>query len=237
MLTLRSSAETHAGLVRSLNEDAILSLPREQVWAVADGMGGHEAGEVASRIVTEQVSAISGHLDPRTRMQSLRQALLNAHDEIRREAERRNVSTIGTTVVTFMVANGHFVCFWVGDSRLYRLKDGQVEMLTSDHSVVAHLVNEGALTWDEAETHPESNVIERAIGVGEVLEVDKIRGALTPGDRYLLCTDGLTKYLNFEALRVVLSSEPIETAPNALVKAALAGGGADNISAIVIDVT
>ena len=235
MTRLRSNAATHVGLVRAHNEDAVLSMPDDQIWAVADGMGGHAAGDVASQIVAEHVMSVAGHPDATIRMQALRQAILNAHTEIRAEAARRNVSTIGTTIVAFMVANGHFVCFWVGDSRLYRLNDDRIEMLTSDHSVVGHLVAAGKLSWDEAEHHPNSNQIERAVGIGDVLEIDKIRGTIAPGDRFLICSDGLTKYLGFDALKDVLAEEPIETAPARLVDLALAGGGADNVSVIVVD--
>ena len=109
-------------------------------------------------------------------------------------------------------------------------------MLTNDHSIVAELVLAGELTWDEAESHPQSNAITRAVGVGDILELDKIRGEITPGTRFMLCSDGLTKYANTATLERVLSLEPIETVADTLLKIALDGGGADNISIIVIDV-
>ena len=143
---------------------------------------------------------------------------------------------MGATVVTLMVADGHFIAFWAGDSRLYRLEAGMLSMLTNDHSIVAELVLAGELTWDEAESHPQSNAITRAVGVGDILELDKIRGEITPGTRFMLCSDGLTKYANTATLERVLSSEPIETVADTLLKIALDGGGADNISIIVIDV-
>ena len=108
-------------------------------------------------------------------------------------------------------------------------------MLTADHSVVAALVEAGQLTWDEAELHPQSNAITRAVGVGDALELDKIRGDVRPGDRFLICSDGLSKYATFGLLQRTLAAHPIETIADRLMQIALDGGGADNVSIIVID--
>jgi serine/threonine protein phosphatase PrpC len=170
------------------------------------------------------------------RMQALRAAVARAHDVIRAEADRRG-TTVGATVVALMLAEEHFVAFWAGDSRLYPFRDGGVELLTIDHSAVAELVTSGAMTWDEVEALPQSNAITRAAGVGDTLALDKIRGDIRQGDRFLLCSDGLNKYAGFEALRRAVVGAPIETVSEKLVQMALDGGGADNISVIVVDVT
>ena len=232
---VRFSATTHVGRVRKLNEDSILSMPEQDVWLVSDGMGGHEGGEFASQAVVDAVAMLPQGLEPREKMQELRAAIYRAHDVIRQEAERRGVTTIGATVVSLMLANGHFLCFWAGDSRLYRLREGQIEVLTTDHSLVAEFVLSGQMNWDEADAHPQSNAITRAVGVGEELDLDKIRGEVMPGDRFLLCSDGLNKYATTDMLRRILSREPIETVADTLLQIALDGGGADNISVIVID--
>ena len=127
------------------------------------------------------------------------------------------------------------MAFWAGDSRLYRLQNGSLEMLTIDHSIVAEFVLAGEMSWDEAEHHPQSNAITRAIGVGDELKLDKIRGEIQYGDRFLLCSDGLTKYCTALTLEEILIREPIETVSEVLEKLALDGGGADNISIIIID--
>ncbi len=233
---LRFSATTHVGHKRKINEDSILALPDQQIWTVSDGMGGHAGGDFASQTVVDSIAMIDPGLDPAALLSALRGAIRSAHDVIVRESEQRGSGTIGATVVTFVAANGHFAAFWAGDSRLYRLQSGGIEMLTSDHSVVADLVHAGQMTWDEAEQHPQSNAITRAVGVGDDLELDKIRGELFPGDRFLLCSDGLTKYATFATLERVLRAEPIETVADTLQQIALDGGGADNISIIVIDV-
>ncbi|MGD9862262.1 MAG: PP2C family serine/threonine-protein phosphatase [Pseudodonghicola sp.] len=232
----RYAAQTHVGLRRRVNEDAVLALPDHHIWAVSDGMGGHEAGDLASRLVTDAIATIPAGLDPTARMHALRAAIQNAHRAIRAEAEARGVAVIGATVAALMLANGHFVGLWAGDSRIYRLRAGQIAMLTTDHSAVAELVLAGQIDWDEADQHPQSNAITRAVGVGEVLEIDKIRGPVAAGDRFLICSDGLTKYATQGILQRVLSRAPIETVCDELVQIALAGGGADNLSVIVVDV-
>lgn len=233
---IRFSATSHVGKVRKTNEDSVLALPEQRIWVVSDGMGGHSAGDFASQTVCNSVAMIDPDLGPSETMRALRTALERAHQAILEEAEHRGTGTIGATVVTFMVADGHFAAFWAGDSRLYRLQSGHIELLTTDHSLVASFVESGQMGWDEAQLHPQSNTITRAVGVGEELELDKIRGELFPGDRFLLCSDGLTKYATFDMLERVLKREPIETVADTLLQIALDGGGADNVSIIVIDV-
>ncbi|MEM0923750.1 MAG: protein phosphatase 2C domain-containing protein [Pseudomonadota bacterium] len=231
----RYSARTHVGLVRSVNEDAVLAIPELGIWVVSDGMGGHDGGDYASQSVTEALAMIPLDLDPASTMHAAREALQIAHRNIRQEAARRGGATIGATVVVLVLAGEHFVCLWAGDSRLYRLRSGRIEMLSSDHSVVGELVEQGQLTWDEAELHPHSNQITRAVGVGEELVIDKRRGDALPGDRFLLCSDGLTKYAGEATLQHFLANSPIETVADGLLQVALDGGGADNISIVVVE--
>ncbi|WP_253798438.1 PP2C family serine/threonine-protein phosphatase [Rhodovulum sp. P5] len=236
MTIFRHSAVTHTGRVRKINEDSILSLPDHRIWVVSDGMGGHEAGDFASQTVTAAVAALPPDMGPKEMMRALRGAIHDAHAQILAESERSARGVIGATVVALILTDDHFAAFWAGDSRLYCLRDGELDMLTHDHSVLADLVLSGAMTWEEAERHPESNVITRAVGVGDPLELDKIRGDVRPGDRFLLCSDGLTKHLGLADLAAVLRAEPMETVAEKLVSRALEGGGTDNISAIVVDV-
>lgn len=233
---VRYSARSHVGLRRKINEDAVLALPDENLWLVADGMGGHDAGDYASRLVADMVASMPSGLAPADRLTALRDVIQRAHDVIRKEADARGGGTIGTTVACMMLANGHFVGLWAGDSRIYLLRDGKIQMLTTDHSFVADLVLAGQMSWDEAEQHPQSNAITRAVGVGDALELDKIRGAVQRGDRFLICSDGLSKYATFPMLEKALSDMPIETVSDQLVQVALDGGGADNITVVVVDV-
>lgn len=234
-LTYRYNAKSHVGRKRKVNEDAVLALPELGIWMISDGMGGHAAGDFASQVIADTFAMIDPALAPVERMRAVRQAIHDAHRVIVSEAERRGGGTIGATVVAFMVEQAFFTAFWAGDSRLYRLRGGEITLLTADHSVVAELVETGQLTWDEADQHPESNRITRAVGVGDDVEVDKVRGTVQAGDRFLLCSDGLTKYAGFEVLRRNIDGAPLETVVDRLIQIALDGGGADNISVIVID--
>lgn len=235
MIRLRHSATSHVGRVRKLNEDSILVLPEHRLFVVSDGMGGHAAGDFASQTVVECIAALPVPPDPAAGMHALRAAIRQAHAVIRAESAARGGATIGATVVALLLADAHFVAFWAGDSRLYRLRNGTIALLTPDHSVVGDLVRSGRMTWDEADLHPQSNAITRAVGVGEELDLDKVHGEVLPGDRFLLCSDGLSRYAGFDTLRQILQSTPIETVAERLLQLALAGGGADNISAIVVD--
>ena len=232
--SIRFNAKTHVGRVRKVNEDAILVLPDQQIWVVSDGMGGHEGGDYASRMVVDSI-AVLPQMAATEKLGQIRAALQSAHRTIFHEAQQRQ-ATMGATVVALVLADGHFGALWAGDSRLYRLRDGRIELLTTDHSIVAALVEAGQLNWDEAGKHPQANAITRAVGVGEVLEIDKIRGDALPGDRFLLCSDGLNKYATIAELGAALSHVPIEVVTDNLVQLALDGGGADNVSVIVVDI-
>ena len=234
---VRFNARSHVGLKRKVNEDAVLALPEQNIWVVSDGMGGHEAGDFASRLITDMIATIEPDLPATERMHALRHAIQKAHGLIRDEAKARGVATIGATVASLMISNSHFVGIWAGDSRIYRLHKGEIQMLTADHSLVAALVESGQMTWDEAEHHPQSNAITRAVGVGEELELDKVRGTVEPGDKFLICSDGLTKYATFKMIEDALKTEPLETVVDRLIQIALNGGGADNITVIVVEIS
>ena len=233
--TLRFASRTHVGHVRKVNEDALLALPEEGLFVVADGMGGHEGGDFASGLIVDQVAAIPPGLSPLDRMHRLNGALHCAHEGIQAAAERRGAASMGATVIALLLEEGHFACLWAGDSRLYRLRDGRIELLSSDHSLVGAMVEAGQMSWDAADLHPQSNVVTRAVGIGAALALDKIRGDTAPGDRFLLCSDGLTKYAPFDVLARTLSDLPIEVVADRLVEIALDGGGADNVTVIVVD--
>jgi serine/threonine protein phosphatase PrpC len=232
----RFSAKTHVGLVREVNEDSIVALPNLGIWAVADGMGGHYAGDFASQTVIDALSALPHDLEPGNLVAQTRAALQMAHAEIQTHSHRNGDAIIGSTVVLLAIAERHFMCLWAGDSRLYHLRDRQLEMISIDHSVVGEMVAAGQLTWDEAEQHQYSNQITRAVGVGETLDIDKRRGEVAPGDRFLLCSDGLTKYADQATLARIIADCPIDTLANDLLQVALDGGASDNVSIIAIEI-
>lgn len=230
------SACTHVGRVRKVNEDSILLRPDIALWAVSDGMGGHAGGDFASQSVVEALNRLPDGLEPAEVMREARRALHESHDRVRQEADLRDQGTIGATIVLLVLSDEHFMCLWVGDSRLYRLREGSLSMISFDHSVVGEMVEQGQMTWDEAENCSFSNQITRAVGVGDALEIDKRRGDVLPGDRFLLCSDGLSRYANEETLCRLMMENPIETLADKLLALTLDAGAADNVSVIAVEI-
>jgi serine/threonine protein phosphatase PrpC len=222
------------GLTRTSNEDGLLLEP--PLYAVADGMGGHRAGEIASRVALEELVA---HAPRSADSKALGRALRAANRAVIAAAEKSRTRTgMGTTLTAAMVDGTHIAVAHVGDSRAYLLHDGRLERLSEDHSMVADLIRQGALTEEEARYHPQRSVITRALGsdpnmLPDVFDVD---GA--PGDRLLLCTDGLTGMLAEEYIAEILRTEATpDLAARTLVDAANRSGGYDNITVAVIDLT
>jgi protein phosphatase len=223
---------TDQGQVREANEDGYVVDRRLQLYAVADGMGGHRAGEVASATALEALRAAvaSGT--------GLGDAITSANEAVHGKATADDdLRGMGTTL-TAVVPDGNGVLVGhVGDSRAYLLRDGELRQLTTDHSLVEELVREGRLTEEQAAVHPQRSTITRAIGVDTDVEVDVYPVPLLPGDRLLLCSDGLTTMLRPDSIASLLRRESDPTrAANLLVDAANAAGGEDNITTIVIDI-
>jgi serine/threonine protein phosphatase Stp1 len=237
MIAASHWAASDPGAVRTQNEDAYVCLPRIGVYAVADGVGGHTDGGVAAMQVMQALSQVPEDLPPAQRVAAVRAALHAAHTALLQiGAARVPATTLATTVIVLMLHEDHFACLWVGDSRCYLLRDGELHRLTSDHSLVREFVESGAMTEREAETHPDGNVITRAIGAGESdLRVDKAVGLVCPVDRFLLCSDGLYKTL--EPVEIVRILRQTEDVAQSLVAAALARHARDNVTAVVVDVT
>lgn len=230
-------SRTHVGLRRKVNEDSVFVRTERGLWAVADGMGGHEAGDVASAKVAEalqQLPIVYG-------LDELVEAAIDALYGVNRElielgrSEGRS-RTIGTTVVGLAVADGHFRCFWVGDSRAYRVRSGQIRRLSRDHSLVQDLVDAGMLKSEEAEKHESANVITRAVGVAEDLQVDSSTGEAMPGDIFLLASDGLTRMVDDYEILEELTSSHLEQAADKLIELVLARGAPDNVSMVLTQI-
>ncbi len=241
-MSFRVWAETHSGAVRDHNEDAWLSRPELGMWAVADGAGGHASGEVASGMLATMLSEVPGDLPPQQLIAELRARVAVVHAALKREAARRGEDAIiASTIVILLVRGAHFACLWAGDSRAYLLRQGVLQQITHDHSLVQELVDAGVITPEQAETHPQANVITRAVGGGgggldDALELDKVSGELAPGDRFLLCSDGLSKTLDDATLTAALAYEGESGAAAELIATALEHETRDNVTAIVIDI-
>ena len=227
-----TAMRTDPGKVRPLNEDSAVALPERGVWAVADGMGGHERGDVASRLVTDRLARLPPTANGQELLRAVRSTLADCHRELREQAAG---SLCGCTVVVLLAVDAHFACLWAGDSRLYRLRAGRLNQLTRDHSLVQELIDQGQLTPEAARTHPWRNRITRAVGIGDRLELDAMQDRLLPGDRFLLCTDGLTGELEDTDIASTLASAAPEPAANALIALALERGGRDNITFVIVE--
>ena len=229
---LTSHAATHPGAVRPRNEDALLDRPEIGLWAVADGAGGHGAGDVASSAIIAALQTIPAGLSAAELLAQVRLKLITVHSDLQEEAERRGPGRIVASTVVVMLARGdHFAMLWAGDSRGYLLRGGVLQRVTRDHSLVQELVDQGALREEEAESHPQANVITRAVGAHGELELDKVSGRIVGGDRYLLCTDGLFKTIPEAEIGAMLSNG---SDPTAIVTEAVGRGARDNVSVVAV---
>ncbi len=232
----QSFARSDVGCVRSVNEDACLDLPGVGVWAVADGMGGHYAGDVASRMIVDELRDVGW-----------RPRLGEMADEVEEKLERVNRKplelavadgeerVIGSTVAILLALRRHGMVMWAGDSRVYRLRGGALQQLTRDHSEFEDLLDEGLVNPDEAETHPAGNVITRAVGGSDDLILDSVRIDIANGDRFLLCSDGLYKELNeAEICQRLVTGADCAQACTALIDTALDRGSRDNVTVVVV---
>lgn len=227
-------SRTDVGLRRKVNEDSLLVRTERGLWAVADGMGGHEAGDVASSKVTESLLNLPIVYGLDELVECAIVALKKANKELIALAGEGAQRTIGSTVVGLAMAGGQYRCFWAGDSRAYRVRDGEIVQLTRDHSLVQDLVSAGMLEPEEAENHPNANVITRAVGVAEELMIDTVSGDARPGDQFLLATDGLTRMVDDSELAAQLAtSRPAESAVK-LIETVLSRGAPDNVSLIIV---
>lgn len=237
-MRFRSWSATHSGAVRKHNEDHVVDRPEAGLWAVADGAGGHELGELASGRLAEALDAMPVGLSGGELLAQVRLRVADVHHGLQEEAARRGPRvTIASTVVVLIARDAHFACLWAGDSRCYLLRGGELRQITRDHSLVQELVETGVIDADAAERHPQANVITRAVGAGEeALVLDKVSGALAAGDRFLLCSDGLSKTLPDPELAALLSAPAGVPPPEVMTAAALARGVTDNVSAVVVEV-
>ncbi|MEM1089616.1 MAG: Stp1/IreP family PP2C-type Ser/Thr phosphatase [Pseudomonadota bacterium] len=222
---------THVGLRREHNEDTYCAKPDLGLWLVADGMGGHDLGEVASAIARDTV--VQEFSAGRTLSESVQAAAQHIVDQSR---ARQSAMPMGTTLVATRIQDHQFEVAWVGDSRVY-LWNGELKQLTSDHSYVQELVDQGAISAEQAKTHPHRNVVTQALGVTDPasLSVDTVSGELKSGEMLLLCSDGLTEEVDDEYIAHVLGQNlaPQESVDH-LILAALDHGGSDNVTVLLV---
>jgi serine/threonine protein phosphatase PrpC len=222
---------TDVGLVRASNEDALVRRPEAGLWAVADGMGGHEDGEWASGVIAEAIAAARIAGDFETDCLAIRESLQAANGAIYRQAAAKQLR-MGSTVVTLLLGDERFAVFWVGDSRVYRLRAGGLAQLTTDHTHVQSKVARGLLSPGEARVHPMSHVLTRAVGVEAMLDLADVRGVIEPGDVFLLCSDGLHGVVTNHEIGGLLAGRSPAEACEALLGLSRARGGPDNVTLV-----
>lgn len=232
-LSFDSYGISHRGCVRHINEDSFLMEPRSGLWLVADGMGGHAAGEVASSAIVAHLATIGIATSASDLLARFEERLGRAHEEIRGLARERGV-TIGSTVAALLAMNGSFACFWSGDSRVYLVRDGRISQISRDHTEVQELLDKGMISPAEARNWPRRNVITRAVGVSDEIVVDFHQSQTAPGDVFVLSTDGLTAHVeDAEILEAVASHTP-QGACEALLETVLGRGGTDNVTIVLV---
>ncbi len=236
---MRWAQVTDTGLVRNLNEDSLCISPGIGLFAVADGMGGHLAGEVASTAALQMLEHELVKLHGKGGKPG--DVLVGAVKEVNKsifDMSRKNPAWVGmgTTITACLKSGDELYIAQVGDSRAYLLRGNEIVQLTEDHSLVQQLVKNGGITKEQAIAHPRRNVLTRALGTGPVLEVDRYSVKIYPGDMILLCTDGLTGYLRQEEINAAVRNAPsLDTAVLTLLDQALQRGGADNITAVLVE--
>ncbi|NHN77128.1 serine/threonine-protein phosphatase [Azotobacter chroococcum] len=229
----RSAARSETGKVRACNEDAVLERPGAGLWAVADGMGGHAGGALASRLIVDRLADLALEGDLPTRLAQTRQCLQQANRQLFLAASHAAGPT-GSTLVALLAAGPRAVCLWAGDSRCYLWRGGRLYQLSRDHSLERQLIDRQGLRPQQAARHPDAQALTRAVGIDERLVLDSLELETLPGDRFLLCSDGLHRSLKPVDLGTALDLPLATLAIERLFAQALAGPARDNLSAVVI---
>lgn len=230
-----SSCRSEIGRVRAVNEDTFLELSDIGLWVVADGMGGHARGDVASQMVVDAFLGMRRPASIDAYSAEVRERLRLANQAIQEETRRYGSNQLmGSTVVAFMVYKRQWRCLWAGDSRAYLMREGVMQQVTRDHSVAQAMVDLGELTMEEARHHAYSNRITRAVGASPDLLLDERGSELRDGDAFLLCSDGLNKELNETEIADVLESYDCDDASRELIELSLERGGRDNVTVAVV---
>lgn len=228
-----TAAESHTGLRRRTNEDAVLCAPEMGLWAVADGMGGHADGQFAANCIREALTRVSRRAGLVDRVDEVEDALCAVNGQLRTHSIARcDGRTVGSTVVTFL-SNGEVgVALWAGDSRLYRWRDHELTQITRDHNPVADLLDEGVIT-EQTALERETNIVTRAVGGETHLNLDVAVFDVREADQFLLCSDGLYRELNDAEISHYLDGDSVDVIVEHLVAACLARGARDNVSVVV----
>jgi len=233
-LVFRAAARTHAGTRRTVNEDRVLDRTDKGLWAIADGMGGHRAGDVAASTVIEAMTAVEHGPSGYSYLGDIVAAVEQANAAIFTGRAAEGAGASGSTVVALIAHEGHYACLWAGDSRAYLFRDGVLAPITRDHSLVQQLVDRGDVPESRRRQHPNAHIITRAVGVDARVELDRQFAAIAAGDIFLLCSDGLTGCLDDAEMARALAGGDLDDAADNLLQAALSRQALDNVSLILV---
>ena len=230
-----SAGVTNPGRVRTHNEDAFLDAPDRRLWVVADGMGGHSAGDVASAMIVERMGKLDPDADMANFVDKVDGALSSVNEDLRKHAQERNVSLIGATVVAMIGGKDFTAIGWAGDSRAYRFQEGKLQRMSRDHSTAQELMDTGQFTAQQLAGKQQGNTITRAVGGEPRLYLDWLVAGFEPGTQFLLCSDGLTKEVPEPKIEEAFQKNlPPKELAESLMLAALAAGGRDNVTVVVV---
>jgi protein phosphatase len=234
-LHFETGSATHAGKIRDVNEDNYLVGPDCGIWMVADGMGGHKNGKLASSLVVEAARTLGRAASAPDLLARFNDRIFRANAELLKLSGGHEDSVIGSTIAALLVFGNHFACVWSGDSRVYRVRAGKISQISRDHTEVQELVDRGIIKPSEAKTWPRRNVITRAVGVFEEPDLEAVQGELQSGDIFVLCSDGLTGHVEDREILQQVMSAPPQRACEALIKLTLERGARDNVTVIVVN--
>lgn len=215
----------------------MLERPEIGLWAVADGMGGHSKGDVASKMIIDTLKKVHEGTSLTRYIDDIEDRIMTVNRKLIEKAnETTKKTTIGSTVVILLAYEQYCVYIWAGDSRLYRLRNGELRQISTDHSQVELYIEQGLISREEAASHPHGNMITRAVGATQDLRLDMDIQKLARGDRYLLCSDGLTKHVSDVELEQFLPRGTKQECCRHLIDTTLARGAGDNVTAIIVDI-
>lgn len=235
MIKFASTEMTHEGTVREVNEDSVLSRSDSGLWAVADGMGGYEAGDLASSMLVGALGDIHFEENLARDIEIIEQTVFNVNDMILDHSDRELGGRVfGSTVVIAYLQDTLGFAFWAGDSRLYRLRSNKLFRITRDHSQLQEMIDSNLLLPEEIENYPEQNVITRAVGAEQNLMLDMLAFEIQEDDKYLLCSDGLYNSVDERTIEEILNNGSIKLNTEQLINKALENGASDNVSFILI---
>ncbi|WP_332684582.1 PP2C family protein-serine/threonine phosphatase [Bosea sp. (in: a-proteobacteria)] len=229
-----TGAISHPGRVRAHNEDNLVLRPEFGLWAVADGMGGHENGAMASATVAAALEAVGPASSAADLLAQLEKSVLAANAELRRQIRERAGATMGSTLAVLLVHDTHFACVWSGDSRIYLVRDGRITQVSRDHTEAQDMIERGLLDAEEARRWPRRHVITRAIGAHELPELELDSGEIEGGDTFVLCSDGLTDHVVDAEILSAAQGDSVQGACDALLALTLERGATDNVTVVIV---